>query len=238
MSNWATGFMEHPARRQHQRRPGLRAAAVRHDVPPRLGSTAATPPPSSTRWRAASTRSTTPRSRRRRTEALTWTTRSSPRSCSSRSSPLTVGITFWASRQTSGTADFYAGGRNFSPAPERPGHRRRLHVRRLVPRHLRRHRAERLRRLPLLHRLPGRLAGRAAARRRDAAQLRPLHDGRPARLPDAADAGADGRGHLDGRRLDLLPARPDGRRRRARRAAARRRQPGDQEPHHPRRRRC
>ena len=27
---------------------------------------------------------------------------------------LTVGITFWASRQGSGTTDFYAGGRNFS----------------------------------------------------------------------------------------------------------------------------
>ena len=27
---------------------------------------------------------------------------------------LTVGITFWASRQNSGTTDFYAGGRNFS----------------------------------------------------------------------------------------------------------------------------
>ena len=34
--------------------------------------------------------------------------------------------------------------------PERPGHRRRLHVGRVVPRHLRRHRADRLRRLPLL----------------------------------------------------------------------------------------
>ena len=27
---------------------------------------------------------------------------------------ITVGITFWASRQTSGAADYYAGGRNFS----------------------------------------------------------------------------------------------------------------------------
>ena len=27
---------------------------------------------------------------------------------------FTVGITFWASRQTSGTTDFYAGGRQFS----------------------------------------------------------------------------------------------------------------------------
>ncbi|MDO9397798.1 MAG: cation acetate symporter, partial [Herbiconiux sp.] len=28
---------------------------------------------------------------------------------------LTVGITFWASRTTSGSDDFYAGGRSFSP---------------------------------------------------------------------------------------------------------------------------
>src|SRR6476619_8548173 len=27
---------------------------------------------------------------------------------------LTIGITFWASRQTSGAADYYAGGRSFS----------------------------------------------------------------------------------------------------------------------------
>ena len=27
---------------------------------------------------------------------------------------LTVGITFWASRQTSGTTDYYSGGRSFS----------------------------------------------------------------------------------------------------------------------------
>ena len=27
---------------------------------------------------------------------------------------ITIGITFWASRQTSGTTDYYAGGRSFS----------------------------------------------------------------------------------------------------------------------------
>ena len=108
--------------------------------------------------------------------------------------------------------------------PERPGHLRRLHVGRVVPRHLRRHRAERLRRLPLLDRLPRRLAGRAAAGGRAAAQLRSLHDGRPARVPDAPAAGAHRRRHVHGRRLDLLPARADGRRRRARGAAARRRE--------------
>ena len=42
------------------------------------------------------------------------------------------------------------------------------------------HRALRLRRLPLLHRLPGGLAGRAAAGRRAAAQHRPVHHGRRA----------------------------------------------------------
>ena len=125
---------------------------------------------------------------------------------------LTIGITFRASRATSGTSDFYAGGRSLLGHPERPGDRRRLHVGRLVPRHLRRHRALGLRRLPLLHRLPGRLAGGPAARRRDAAQLRQVHDGRPARLPDEAAPGAHGGRDLHRRRLDLLPARADGRR--------------------------
>ena len=106
--------------------------------------------------------------------------------------------------------------------PERHGRLRRLHVRGVVPRHLGADRAQRVRRLPVLHRLPGGVAGRAAARRRAAAQLRSLHDGRPAGLPDEAAPGAHGRGHLDGRRLDLLPAGADGRCGRARGAAPRR----------------
>src|SRR3954454_10854113 len=94
--------------------------------------------------------------------------------------------------------------------PERSGHRRRLHVCRVLPRHLGLHRALRLRRLPLLDRLPRRLARGAAAGRRAPAQLGALHDGRPAGLPDAPVAGAQRGGHLDDRRVDLLPARPDG----------------------------
>ena len=86
-----------------------------------------------------------------------------------------------------------------------------------------RDRARRVRRLPLLDRLPGGLAGRPAAGRRAAAELRSLHDGRPARLPDAAAPGAHRGGDLDRRRLDLLPARADGRRGRAGHPAARRR---------------
>ena len=134
---------------------------------------------------------------------------------------ITLGITFWASRNTKTAADYYAAGRNVLRLPERPGDLRRLHVRRVVPRHLRRHRAVRLRRLPLLDRLPGRVAGRAAAGRRADAQLRPLHDGRPAGLPDAAAPGAHRRRDVDDRGVDLLPAGPDGRRRHAGRAAAR-----------------
>ena len=76
---------------------------------------------------------------------------------------------------------------------ERPRDRRRLPVGRLVPRHRRRHRRLRLRRLPVLDRLPGRLAGRAAAGRRADAQHRQVHDGRRPGVPDAAAAGPHGR---------------------------------------------
>ncbi|CAA9494623.1 MAG: Putative symporter YjcG, partial [uncultured Solirubrobacteraceae bacterium] len=119
---------------------------------------------------------------------------------------------------------------------ERRRDRRRLHVGRVLPRHRRDHRPVRLRRLPVLDRLPRRLAHRAAARRRAPAQQRQVHDGRRAGLPHAAAPGAHGGGHLDHRRVDLLPAGPDGRRRRPRQPAARRRLPGRQE-HHDRGRR-
>ena len=122
-------------------------------------------------------------------------------------------------------------------APERGRHRRRLHVGRELPRHRRDHRAVGLRRLPVLDRLPRRLAGRAAARGRAAAQQRQVHDGRRPRVPDAPAAGPGRRRHLDDHRVDLLPARADGRRRRARHPAARRHQPGREEHHHRRRRR-
>ncbi len=111
--------------------------------------------------------------------------------------------------------------------PERHGDLRRLHVGGLVPRHLRRDRTVRLRRLPLLDRLPGGVAGRAAAGGRAAAQLGPLHAGRPAGLPDEAASGAYGGRDVHGRGVDLLPAGADGRRRLARRPAPRRREPVD-----------
>ena len=50
-------------------------------------------------------------------------------------------ITFWASRQTSRRRRLLRRRPVVQRLPERPGHLRRLHVRRVVPRHLRRHRA-------------------------------------------------------------------------------------------------
>ena len=79
-------------------------------------------------------------------------------------------------------------GRSFSGRAERRRDRRRLHVGRVVPRHRRHHRALRVRRLPLLDRLPGGLAGRAAARRRADAQLRQVHDGRRPRRSGCGSA--------------------------------------------------
>ncbi|CAA9389086.1 MAG: Putative symporter YjcG, partial [uncultured Pseudonocardia sp.] len=112
-------------------------------------------------------------------------------------------------------------GRRLLRPAERRRDLRRLPVGRVVPRHRRRHRAQRLRRLPLLHRLPRRLARRAAARRRAAAQHRPLHHGRRAGVPDAPAPGARRGRHVDARRVVLLPARPDGGRRWPGGAAAR-----------------
>ena len=47
----------------------------------------------------------------------------------------------WASRQTKSAADYYAGGRSFTGFQNGLADLRRLHVRGVVPRHLRRHRA-------------------------------------------------------------------------------------------------
>ena len=74
------------------------------------------------------------------------------------------------------------GGPRLHRRAERRRDRGRLPVRRLVPRHRGRHRAERLRRLPLLDRLPRRLAGGAAAGGRAAAQHRQVHDRRRPRF--------------------------------------------------------
>ena len=75
--------------------------------------------------------------------------------------------------------------------PERHRHRRRLPVGGVLPRHRRGHRHQRLRRLPLLDRLPRRLARRPAAGRRAAPEHRPVHHGRRPVLP-AAGSGRSG----------------------------------------------
>ncbi len=82
---------------------------------------------------------------------------------------LTIGITFWASRQNSGTADFYAGGRSFSGfqnglaiGGDYMSAASFLGISGAIA-------LSRVRRLPLLDRLPRRLAGGPAARRGDAA---------------------------------------------------------------------
>ena len=149
---------------------------------------------------------------------------------------LTLVITVRASRNNATAADFYSGGRSLTGPQNGVAIGGDYMSAASLPRHRRHHRAVGLRRVPLLHRLPRRVAGRAAARGRAAAQQRQVHDGRRPRVPDEAAPGARRRRHLHDHRLDLLPARADGRRRRARHAAARRHQRHGQE-HHDRRRR-
>ena len=138
MSQLGHRLHEHQGRRQHQRRPGLRAAAVRLHVPasPSLYARYADQPARpAARDRAALRASTTQEEGRHELDQTLTTI------LFLAVVALTVGITFWASRQTKGAADYYAGGRSLHRLPERPGDLRRLHVGRVVPRHLRRHRA-------------------------------------------------------------------------------------------------
>src|SRR6478735_2236513 len=130
---------------------------------------------------------------------------------------LTIGITFWASRTTSGTDDYYAGGRGFS------GFQNGLAI-------------------------GGDYMSAASFLGISGAIALSGYDGflysigflvawLVALLLVAEMLRNAGR-HLDRRRVDLLPAGPDGRRRRAGGAAARRQQRHREEHHHLRGRRA
>ena len=147
---------------------------------------------------------------------------------------VTIGITIWASRQTQGAADFYAGGRAFtgfqnglaiggdymsaasflgiSGVIALSGYDGFLYSIGFLVAWL----------VALL--LVAEML-RNAGRYTMADQLAYRMRQRPVRMAAAI---------VHGRRLDLLPARADGRRGRARLAAARRRGRRGEEPHHPR----
>ena len=103
---------------------------------------------------------------------------------------VTLVITSWAARRSSGASAYFAAGRritgwqngiavagDYMSAASVPGHRRH-------------HRLPGLRRLHVLGGLAGGLSDGAADRGRAAAQRRQVHDGRRAGLPSAARAGA------------------------------------------------
>ena len=124
---------------------------------------------------------------------------------------VTLVITYFAARKTKTSSEFYAAGRSVSALAERLRARGRLHVRRVVPRHLRHGRAQGLRRHDLRDRLARRLARAHVPRRRAAAEPRQVHLRRRGRVPAAPEAGAHRR--RDRRHPDraLLHDRPDGR---------------------------
>ena len=228
------------AGRQHQRRAGPRAAAVRVDLRRDRRSTSGTPTRSSTRRRpaCATTSRETPGDRR---SPRPPTPPSAARPSTSRSSPRFVAVTLYlvlkAGKTNKSAADMYTGGAAFSGrqngvaiSGDYLSAASFLGIAGAIALHG-------LRRLPLQHRLPRRVAHRAAARRRAAAQHRPLHDGRRPVVPHARAAGPHGGRDLDAGRVVLLPAGADGRRRRTRRAAAQHQRPRRAERHHrPRRR--
>ena len=214
LASYARPFMAIKLVGQHHRRAGAGPAAVRQHVRHHRRCTCA----------SRGARSTPPAAEIRRRMGLPVNARRQRRASTSRSSwrssLVTLVVVYRAARGNRTASDYYAAGRGLHRRAERRRDRGRLPLGRLVPRHRGRHRAERLRRLPLLDRLPRRLAGGAAAGGRAAAQHRQVHDRRRARVPDAAAAGAGGRGGVDAGRVAVLPARPDGGRGRPDRAAA------------------
>ena len=133
----------------------------------------------------------------------------------------TLFITKWAASQDQVGGGLLHGRRRHHRLPERPGDRRRLHVGRLLPRHLGSGDGRRLRRTDLLHRLPRRLAGHHLPDGRAAAQPGQVHLRRRGGLPLQAGAGAHFRGLGHAGRGGLLPDRADGWRRPADQAAVR-----------------
>ena len=116
---------------------------------------------------------------------------------------------------------FLCGGRRHHRASERLGHRRRLHVGGILPRHLRPRLRQWFRRSDLLDRIPGRLADRPLPDRRAAAepgQIYVLGRGLVSSRPDPDPHSLGGR-YACGRRL--LSHRADGRCGQAHRTALR-----------------
>ncbi len=128
---------------------------------------------------------------------------------------ITLGITYWASKRATSAVGFYAAGRQITGAAERPGDLRRLPVGGLVPGHRRPDLPLRVRRVPVLDRVPRRVPDRDVPAGRAHAQRRQVHDRRRAGVPAARAAGAYRGGDRHARRRRLLPDRADGRRGRA-----------------------
>ena len=98
-------------------------------------------------------------------------------------------------------------------APERPRDRRRLHVGGFVPGDRRPDLLLRVRWVPLLRRIPGRLPHRALPAQRADAECRQVHDRRRPRLPAERAPGPGRRRARHPCRRRLLPDCADGRRR-------------------------
>ena len=125
---------------------------------------------------------------------------------------VTMVITYFASKRVSTATDFWAAGRGLTGPQNGFAIAGDYMSAASLPRHRRPDLPVRLRRLPVLRRLPGRVPDRAVPARRAHAQLGQVHDRRRARVPAEAPARACRRcaRHAVGRRL--LPDRADGRR--------------------------
>ena len=128
---------------------------------------------------------------------------------------ITLGITYWASKRATSAVGFYAAGRQITGVQnglaisgDYLSAASFLGIAGLIY-------PLRVRRVPVLDRVPRRVPDRDVPARRAHAQRRQVHDRRRAGLPAARAAGAHGGGDRHAGRRRLLPDRADGRRGRA-----------------------
>ena len=135
-----------------------------------------------------------------------------PSSSSSFSSPLSLGITYWAARRTRTTSDFFVAGGSVTAWQNGFALAGDLHERGELPGHRRAGGQERLRRPAVFDGLSRRLAAGAVPDRGEPARHRQIHLRRRGRLPAASRSRCASRRRSARWRWSLLPHRADGRR--------------------------
>ena len=212
LAGYAPDFMGEEFLRRPDRRLRAGAVPVRDDLGPRRAGTCARPTASSTRSPSGRRSRRSRSAHRRRRPLRLGRARRERRGGDAPMTfiaadvnelalsifgvvvAITLVVTYWASKRVTSATDFWAAGRGITGVQNGFAIAGDYMSAASLPRHRRPDLPVRLRRLPVLRRLPGRVPDRAVPARRADAQLGQVHDRRRALVPAERAAGALGGG--------------------------------------------